>query len=62
MRSGWQGLLLCTCCYSSLAGDLPSAVWPAGFAVVYVCCFSFLTGNVPSAVWPAGFAAVCVCC
>ena len=26
----------CVCCCFSLTGDMPSAVWLAGFAVVYV--------------------------
>ena len=31
VRSGWQGRLhVFVCCSSSLTGDLPSAVWPAG--------------------------------
>ena len=43
------------CCGSSLTGDLPSAVWPAGLVPhVFVCCDSSLTGDLPSAVWPAG--------
>ena len=35
-------------CCASLTGDLPSAVWPAWFTVVYVCCGSFLTGDLLS--------------
>ena len=43
------------CCGSSLTGDLPSAVWPAGLVPpVLVCRGSSLTGDLPSAVWPAG--------
>ena len=43
------------CCGSSLTGELPSAVWPAGLVPhVFVCCGSSLTGELPSAVWPAG--------
>ena len=52
------------CCGSSLTGDLPSAVWPAGLVPhVFVCCGSSLTGDLPSAVWPAGLVPhVFVCC
>ena len=43
------------CCGSSLTGDLPSVVWPAGLVPhVFVCRSSSLTGDLPSAVWPAG--------
>ena len=56
------GLAACMCCGSSLTGDLPSAVWPAGLVPhVFVCRGSSLTGDLPSAVWPAGLVPhVCV--
>ena len=47
---------LCVCCGSSLTGDLPCAVWPAGVAAC-VCGGSSLTSDLPCAVWPAGVAA-----
>ena len=50
---------MCVCGGSSLTGDLPCAVWPAGVAAC-VFCGSSLTGDLPCAVWPAGVAA-CVC-
>ena len=59
-----SGFVACLCFGSSLTGDLPSAVWPAGLVPhVFVCCGSSLTGDLPSAVWPAGLVPhVFVCC
>ena len=33
---GLAGRVCCVCCGSSLTGDLPSVVWPAGFAACVV--------------------------
>ena len=54
--------VLYVCCCSSLTGNLPNAVWPAGLLLCMCVVALPWLENLPSVVWPAGFAAVYVCC